>query len=32
MWRKIPDAIGFIGVSWIGNKEDTIANEFFEKS
>ena len=29
---KNPQAIGFIGVSWIGNKEDTCTSEFFEES
>lgn len=28
---KNPDAIGFIGVSWIGNKEDTTQTNFLQK-
>ena len=28
---KTPDAIGFIGVSWIGNKEDTSQMNFLKK-
>jgi phosphate transport system substrate-binding protein len=28
---KTPDAIGFIGVSWIGNKEDTSQMQFLKK-
>jgi phosphate transport system substrate-binding protein len=28
---KNPDAIGFIGVSWIGNKEDTTQTNFLRK-
>ncbi len=28
---KTPDAIGFIGVSWIGNKEDSLQTEFLKK-
>jgi phosphate transport system substrate-binding protein len=28
---KTPDAIGFIGVSWIGNKEDSTQMEFMKK-
>jgi phosphate transport system substrate-binding protein len=28
---KTPDAIGFIGVSWIGNKEDTAHMNFLKK-
>jgi ABC-type phosphate transport system substrate-binding protein len=28
---KNPEAIGFIGVSWIGNKEDTAQTKFLEK-
>jgi phosphate transport system substrate-binding protein len=28
---KTPDAIGFIGVSWIGNKEDTAQMNFLKK-
>jgi phosphate transport system substrate-binding protein len=28
---KNPDAIGFIGVSWIGNKEDTAQRNFLRK-
>lgn len=26
-----PDAVGFVGVSWIGNKEDTLATSFLKK-
>ena len=29
---RTPDAIGFIGVSWIGNREDEKQVSFFEKS
>lgn len=26
-----PDAVGFVGVSWIGNKEDTLQSSFLKK-
>jgi phosphate transport system substrate-binding protein len=28
---KNPDAIGFIGVSWVGNKDDTMQRNFLQK-